>query len=395
MKSFCPLPMRFATIQMDPVGMVKQYHDDPIAQARAKAMEPRKYLVYLRLVLELPTPTKPWFRYEVCPIATTLRPEDREAGITPDMVVPICPNTSHPSGRSPIPTETPFPFPNCYFWIETSAVVRIRRKAIRYDDTGSPTISPLEHVRLQGRFADDYDRIAIFQQERLHALGYLTMDDDNDTDYGSAIQSSPSLSVTAERHSLKDDVASMNDDADSLPEGGDIFDGPGSDDAHSNSPSEADDSSVQREVAAILNLDYFSSNEDDTIELIPLVDLWFDIAEHFTPETIPSPTEFFKEQEEIMQIIHDARERAPSVRWPFADSEIAIDFDSLSYYKPTPPDTAQDESGAREDYPGCANNTRFHVLGFKTWNKFKGVLERDISARIPWRTRPPCLPFWP
>lgn len=45
-KSFCPLPRRFAVIRMDAVGMVKHY-DDPIALAAAEAMKPKKYLVYL------------------------------------------------------------------------------------------------------------------------------------------------------------------------------------------------------------------------------------------------------------------------------------------------------------------------------------------------------------
>lgn len=49
MKFFCPLPQRFAVIQMDPVGMVKHY-DDPIALAAAQAMKPMKYIVYLRTV---------------------------------------------------------------------------------------------------------------------------------------------------------------------------------------------------------------------------------------------------------------------------------------------------------------------------------------------------------
>ncbi|KAJ3009922.1 hypothetical protein NUW54_g2635 [Trametes sanguinea] len=31
-----------------------------------------------------------------------------------------------------------------------------------------------------------------------------------------------------------------------------------------------------------------------------------------------------------MRIIHDARERAPSIRAPFIDNGVAIDFDNLS-----------------------------------------------------------------
>ncbi|KAI0629489.1 hypothetical protein C8Q77DRAFT_291306 [Trametes polyzona] len=387
MKSFCPVPQYFAVMQMDPVGMVKQYHDDPIALAQARAIRPKKYLVYLLLPMELSTPTKPWFRYEVWPIATTLRPEDKEKGITSDMVVPIYPNTSHPKGRPPVPTDTPFPFPNCYFWIDSGVVVRIRRNAIRYEFSDTPAISALEDIRLPGRFIEDRLRMAAFRRNREEALDQAAFTHDTLTHQSR----SSSSSGTDDRCSPDGDVVSLLDnDTDSLPEGSGANDQCGDNEATSTRPSNVneDDPAANSEIATLLKLDYFSSNDDDAIGLIPLVDLWFDIADQLTPDTIPSPVDFFKERAEIMRIIHDARERAPSPRWPLTESPIPIDFDALSYCKPSDETRGEESKRLRRLRAGTTCISR-------AWRNLRRAAERTLTARIPWRVRPPYLPFWP
>ena len=49
MKRLCPGSFQYAVIRMDPVAMVEHYHD-PIATVEARALRPKKYLVYLDLV---------------------------------------------------------------------------------------------------------------------------------------------------------------------------------------------------------------------------------------------------------------------------------------------------------------------------------------------------------
>ena len=94
---------------------------DAQALLEAQVMQPKPYLIYLHLVRSqrtfrriqltmsiqeraLPFPDQPWYRFEVEPIATSLRPEDKPRGITSarDMCIPIFPNTSHPNGREPL-----------------------------------------------------------------------------------------------------------------------------------------------------------------------------------------------------------------------------------------------------------------------------------------------------
>ncbi|KAI0629496.1 hypothetical protein C8Q77DRAFT_1161105 [Trametes polyzona] len=61
-----------------------------------------------------------------------------------------------------------------------------------------------------------------------------------------------------------------------------------------------------------------------------LVDMWLELTEHLTPETIGSPVDFFKEHEAIMGIIHDAREGPPSVRLPMGSSRSLVNCDRVS-----------------------------------------------------------------
>ncbi|KAI0629491.1 hypothetical protein C8Q77DRAFT_1140655 [Trametes polyzona] len=335
MKFFCPLPRRFAVMQMDPVEMVKHYND-PVAVGEAQAMKPKKYLVYLRNLLELPTPSKPWFRYDIRPIGTTLRPEDKDSGITADMVVPIYPNTVHPNGRPAIPTETPFPFSNCYFWIDTRLVVRIRRKAHRYDDTGAPMLSIYEDMDLERHFMGDHMRIAASQRDNLGDAASLEMPHGDGYDNASSFHAST--------RAFQSDVASTPDhDVDSLMDGNDLHKSSGSGDAPSTPPSDdLHDIPFNPEIAEILQMDFLSTNIDHTIEFIPLVDLWFDVATQITPETIANPMDFYMEQEEIARIIRDARERATTICWPPKDPGVPIDYDAISLDDTSDADVWQD-----------------------------------------------------
>ncbi|KAI0669566.1 hypothetical protein C8Q78DRAFT_186147 [Trametes maxima] len=274
MKTFCPLPYRYAVIQMDPVAMVRHY-DDPIALSAAAAMRPQTYLVYLEMALDISTPTKPWFRFEVSPVATTLRPEDKQRGITPDMVLPIHPNTRHLRGRTPVVTETPFPFPNCYHWIENYFVIRIRRKAIRYDDSTSVSVSIPDHLAIGEAFRADYNRMLAFQREQGAVATTLPSRDGLDNQPCHVRPTSPT-EPPLPSDGAREDPGTSEDDVDSLPEGPDYFD---DDDASPTTPATSFHgpraSESHNSILDLLNLGVFGFNVDhDAVELIPLVDLW-------------------------------------------------------------------------------------------------------------------------
>ncbi|KAI0364944.1 hypothetical protein BV20DRAFT_1039134 [Pilatotrama ljubarskyi] len=294
MKTFCPLPGRFAVIRMDPVGMVKHY-EDPIALAAAQAMRAKKYLVYLHTALDMPTPTNPWFRFEVCPIGTTLRPANEDEGITPDMAIPIYPNTSHPQCRPPIRTEDPFPFPNCYYWIRNYLTVRIRRKATRYDDAHAVAMGDMQDMRLESSFREDYARINAFHREKLASAA--------DASFHGVKDPRETFTPAQDAGTPDSNVIHMGaDDFDLLREGSAATDHTRSSATSSgSSASVCSEPSSDDPIAAIMQMDIFGFNVDDTVELMPLVDLWFELTDHLTAETIPSPVELYKEWDTIMQ----------------------------------------------------------------------------------------------
>ncbi|RDX48720.1 hypothetical protein OH76DRAFT_1310311, partial [Lentinus brumalis] len=117
----------YAVLRMDPEAMVKDLGlDDAATLDEVRQMSAKKYLVYLDWPDELPMAQVRWCRYRVSPIGTTLRPPDAAHGITSDMVIPIAPNKSHTDERRPVHPKSPFPYSNCYHWIQTSTSVRVR-----------------------------------------------------------------------------------------------------------------------------------------------------------------------------------------------------------------------------------------------------------------------------
>ena len=53
-------------------------------------------------------------------------------------------------------------------------------------------------------------------------------------------------------------------------------------------------------VKEISRLSLFGWDPDPAVPLIPLVDLWLELEEHICAEDIPSPVEWYKEEEQIV-----------------------------------------------------------------------------------------------
>ena len=83
---------------------------------------------------ELPMPKRFDFTYFVDILGPGLRPSRPEDCFTPEMCIPIFPNSNHPAGRPPIRTEPEFPFSNCYQWFcpDVQLTVRIKNEEGKY-----------------------------------------------------------------------------------------------------------------------------------------------------------------------------------------------------------------------------------------------------------------------
>ncbi|KAI0653324.1 hypothetical protein C8Q70DRAFT_1036704 [Cubamyces menziesii] len=260
---FCPMPYRYAAVRMDPVAMV-EHLQDPIALSKARAIQPKTYLVFMEGVLELPFPGKPWYRFCVCPIGTSLRPEDNANDFRPEMCIPILPNKSHPTGRLPLVPDRAFPFDNCYHWMALSIYVRVRARPEGFEEDHAIRLSVDERLRMDGLWEEDDD-------------GRDVETDDEMSSFDQRIGSSS--------HSI-----------------------------HSGGTASDTESMVQHSPAdgigdVLAQMNIFGDPTHDT-ELFPLVDLWFEITDHLKQEDIPDPMEIFKERDEIVKIIEEARARA-------------------------------------------------------------------------------------
>ena len=230
-------------------------------------------------------PDSEWCRYRISPVASTPRPPVPEKGITPDMVIPIYPNTDDPKGKGHVsvrPTPT-FPFSNCCFWIESRMSLRVRVDRERgYDNDRAYQLDLAQHIAFTDGFEQDFAAMSRYQRKVAER------------------PTSSSRRFRPRRHSAHGPwVTSSVDDMES-------DDDYALDDLESESQSDSGgrcgrspSPTIPPSITDLLSLNLFGWDDDPSFQYIPLVDLWLDIAEHLTEDTIPSPAELWKEQEEI------------------------------------------------------------------------------------------------
>ncbi|CDO70958.1 hypothetical protein BN946_scf184829.g67 [Trametes cinnabarina] len=318
MKRFCPGAFQYAVIRIDPVAMVEHFND-PVATAEARALGTRKYLVYLDAIKLHGTAS--WeSKVSICRFQPTPDPSN---GITSDMAIPIYPNTRHPAGRASIESETPFPFSNCYFWLGTTVEVRIRRKVDMYDDSRAVKLSAMQHVRIELGFSNDFQQLHSFRQRQLSTAppkvnlvqkgGNVIANLQPSRRVPVPLPQSTSSSQES-RLSSPSGRAKARDNNITLVAGSEI------DFQRCDSPAH-DPPQYDPDVEAIFRMDIFGLAHDDAAEYLPLVDLWFELTEHLSADTIPNPLDFLAECDAIGRIIREARARSPHVPAPLRNED--------------------------------------------------------------------------
>ncbi|KAI0327929.1 hypothetical protein GY45DRAFT_1327001 [Cubamyces sp. BRFM 1775] len=282
---YSPSPRSYAVIRLNPVEMVRPF-DDAQALLQAQAMRPKSYLVYLQLERALPWPDQPWYRFEVEPIATTLRPEDKARGITSDMCIPIFPNTDHPTGRESVRPEPEglFPYDNCYHWFHPKLVdVRIRARPEEFDETNAVAISVRTRIRTLMRLLDEDDVKAFENRQNLRPAEFAEIRRPQIN------RGNVPRPLDAAQEQLEDsEVSSISSEATTWKDG-------------------ASNHSLDNLAA----MDIFSGPNDD-VDLVPLVDLWIsELGDHLKQEDIPDPQEMYAEFDQITKwvVVDYQRER--------------------------------------------------------------------------------------
>ncbi|KAI0697395.1 hypothetical protein C8T65DRAFT_743190 [Cerioporus squamosus] len=296
-----PSSLYYAAVRIDPVAMVQDLGlDDPQTLTEARGLMNKTYLALLGLPGELPLPGMRWCRYSIGPIGTTLRTPDPESGITADMVVPIAPNTAHARGLEPVRPLSPFPFSNCFHWIENDVMVRIRvLPQGGFEHDGAIKLSVKEHSALNRKFEGDYDRIGDFVRQLQSTSCQRSEEPDtlDDSDHEIEGCSTQELSEAYGLYAQDEAVTSSSPLASLLSRRPDSV----SDSARTSTSAATGVCSADSLDSDFVNV--FGQATDPTNGLIPLVDCWLDIDKHLTEETIPSPDELEKEVEQVVEII--------------------------------------------------------------------------------------------
>ncbi|OJT06559.1 hypothetical protein TRAPUB_2636 [Trametes pubescens] len=291
---FSPSPGTYAVIRIDAVEMVKPLKDDEALQA-AKLMQTKSYLVWLHCELDLPFPDKPWYRFDVLPIGPHLPPANATKGLTSDMCIPIYPNSNHPTGRAPIHPETPFPYGNCYHWLNNNIHILVRSRVDGFDETNAVQISGKTEGFMGRTFSDDLLRAIKNRELSQHTHEVEKADDQqrdptvkahSAADGPSDVRSRSSIDVPQNEHPRvsASPQEEGNVDAASISSG------------WSNDSGQRPTTSLEN----IMRIDPFTGPDED-LDLVPLVDLWPDLAGNLKEEDIPSPLDLDREIETIQR----------------------------------------------------------------------------------------------
>ncbi|KAJ3009103.1 hypothetical protein NUW54_g2908 [Trametes sanguinea] len=269
-------------------------------------------------------------------VAPTPRREVPSHGITSDMSIPIYPNTSHPTGRAPLHTERPFPFANCYFWVNNMTYIRVRRVDAKFDDDKAIEVSSWEHASMSVILCKDQHRIAASQ---------ATSDDRREHDTFTQLESESQNALISSRGAsdpvpTRQSTSSTQDSQTSPPSdasfGGKLHafiqDNLLQDEPSTSELPPHDSPKHDPNIEAIFRMDVFGLTHDDGAEILPLVDVWYELAEHLTADTIPDTRGFYEERDAIVKIVKDARARSPNVPVPLRNEDgLSMMSEDLSF----------------------------------------------------------------
>ena len=178
------------------------------------------------------------------------------------MVVPIYP--CFLEGRPQATPSPPFPFPNCYHWVEASATVRIRARQGGYDEDRAIMNTIPQHIKILKTFADDYRRMRTNEMAFKEKLATMVPPPPVDP---------PEPDTQSEDARVQEQVGAADDE----------------------SPTTSRSASPAEPLPDIFGFEH----DPDAEARIPLVDLWSDLENHISADTITDPREF---EEEVRQI---------------------------------------------------------------------------------------------
>ncbi len=228
---------------------------------------------------------KPWYSFDIYLVGLCLPSPNQEECVTPDMCVPIFPNTSHPEGRIPVRTEPPFPFDNCFIWSLPNLEIRVcpRAEGFDWDETTRLPTGPVDE---RSRWLDyeGEDRV------RQHTARQARQQPDvvpNPHTSKEVSQSHPTPPVDRSHRAETAISPRAEDETSSISAGKS---------AYSCSMIASTDS-----IDSMTELERLFADPEESPELHPLCHLWCDLSTTIKQDGIPSPLLFFEERDAIIR----------------------------------------------------------------------------------------------
>lgn len=210
------------------------------------------------------------------------------------MCVPIFPNTSHPRGRTPLRTEPVFPYDNCYHWIQFRTDVRVRARPEKFDERRAIHLPSDEYVEMGCHWGEDAPRMIEMRRQYRAATGW--QDPDPQVSIESPCWQNTNTDwvcrgvkpVATKREVLFNQYQASSSASTSSVDSGSSY-------SDSHLSDESEDS-----VHALMGI-FAGPNQD--VGVLPLVDLWLDLADNLKQEDIPDPLEFLKERDAVVRYV--------------------------------------------------------------------------------------------
>lgn len=203
------------------------------------------------------------------------------------MCIPIGPNTSHPTNRPSLATEPPFPFSNCYYWVDSHTNVRIR-SGVEFDVSRAISLPHINRIDLQDMLDEDLSRAEDIVEEREEAE---TAQHRSTTPRLNNEESRESERSSLARSSARSPSPSRQSACECSNCGASL-----------HAPSSMRAPSVNS-LVAMAPFDPFGFNEAEDALYFPLVDFCFDLTDHLTEDDISSPVDFWKERDAIVSYV--------------------------------------------------------------------------------------------
>lgn len=202
------------------------------------------------------------------------------------MCIPIYPNEAHPTGRQPIHPRKPFPYKNCYHWLRMEMDVRVLARPEHFDANQAISLPSSDRIEMDLMWSDDVKRVVETKARRAAATLQEPLPPPTDALH-------PDTGAEGGRCSAEPEQTCLHRHA-AAPSGSHLLhDSCGS---QSVSGEESDVDSLED----IMRLDIFGGPDKD-LALLPLCELWVELASVLREEDIPHPAGLFRERDEIVR----------------------------------------------------------------------------------------------